>query len=75
MKKRRFVVSIPIAGAIHVEVDAVSESDARTRAWDRVNDEGEAAGDVEWEFFDEICEGNVCHAPLNEIVASEVKIK
>lgn len=73
MKKKTYIVSIPIAGAIHVQVNASSASDAKEKAWDKINDEGESAGDVEWEFMDAITEGNVCHAPLNEIEVSEVK--
>lgn len=65
-------VAVPIAGAIHIQVEAKSEAEAKEKAWERINEEGEDAGDVEWEFFDVITEGNVSHAPLNEIEASRL---
>lgn len=73
MKKKEYLVSIPIAGAIHINVTAKSEADAKEKAWEALNDKGEDAGEVEWEFMDAITEGNVCHAPLNEIEVSELK--
>lgn len=66
-----YTVSIPIAGAIHVQVEAKSESEAKERAWEKINEEAGDAGDVEWEFFDVITEGNVSHAPLNEVGVSK----
>jgi len=71
MKKHTYVVSVPIAGAIHIQVKAKSESEARHLAWERINDDGPDAGDVEWEFFDALTEGNVLHAPLNEVEVSQ----
>lgn len=70
--KAEYLVSIPVAGAIHVTVTAASEAEAKEAAWDKINEEGESAGDVEWEFMDHITEGNVCHAPLNDIEVSKV---
>jgi hypothetical protein len=66
-KLKNYTVTIPIAGAIHVEVEASSASEAKEKAWDRINEKGEDAGDVEWEFFDSITEGNISHAPYNEV--------
>lgn len=72
-KKTEYLVSIPIAGAIHLTVEASSEEEAKDAAWEKLNEEGESAGDVEWEYMDHLTEGNVCHAPLNDIEVSKVK--
>lgn len=67
-----YIVSIPLVGAIHIEVEAESEKAAYDAAWDRYNSEGESAGDIEWELVDQVTTGNVCHAPLNEVEINEV---
>ena len=64
---KTYCVSIPIAGAIHIEVEAASSEEAKEKAWEKINKDSEKAGEVEWEFFDHITEGNVCSAPLNDI--------
>lgn len=69
----KYIVSIPIAGAIHIEVEASSSTDAKVRAWDEFGEHGEKAGEIEWEAMDCIAEGNVCHAPLNEIEVNKVR--
>ena len=33
----------------------------------------EDVGEIEWEYFDVISEGNCCHAPCNEICVSKVR--
>jgi hypothetical protein len=63
----KYWVAVPIAGAIHVEVEAENEKDAKKFAIDRLSMEGAEAGDVEWEFFKRLTTGNVLHAPYNEI--------
>ena len=73
-KLEKYVVSIPLAGAMHITVEAASAADAKERAWARFNDEGEAASDdIEWELMDCITEGNTSHAPLNEIEVGRVR--
>ncbi len=67
----KYTVSIPIAGAVHIEVEAESTTKAIAAAWDVYNDLGEKAGDVEWEAMDHITTGNVCHAPLNDVAANK----
>lgn len=69
----KFIVSIPLVGAIHIEVTAESEGAAKDAAWDAYNDHGELAGDIEWELVDEVTSGNVSHAPLNETEVNKVK--
>lgn len=69
----KYIVSVPLTGAIHVEVEAASAKEAKERAWDKINELGDKAGEVEWEFHNQVTEGNVCHAVLNEIEVSRVK--
>lgn len=69
----KYIVSIPLVGAIHIEVTAESESDAEDAAWAAYNADGESAGEIEWELVDEVTTGNVLHAPLNETEVNKVK--
>ena len=69
---KKYIVSIPIAGAIHIEVEAESEREAKEAAWAKVDD-GDHGEDIEWEFMESITNGNVCHAPLNDIEVNEIK--
>jgi hypothetical protein len=69
----KYIVSVPLTGAIHVEVEAASAKEAEERAWDKINEHGEKAGEVEWEFHEKVTEGNICHAFLDEIEVSRVK--
>lgn len=69
----KYLVSIPIAGAIHITVEAPDPTVAKEVAWDLVNEKGERAGEIEWEFFESIAEGNACYARFNEITVSKVK--
>lgn len=62
----RFIVSIPITGAISCELEAESESDALAKAWDKYNDEGAEPFEVEWEATSHVTTGNVTHAFLND---------
>lgn len=72
--KRKFLVSVPIAGAVHISVKAEDESDAKQQAWAKIDKKGDKAGDVEWEFCESITTGNVCHAPYNDtVVRAEFK--
>ena len=72
----KYVVQIPIAGSISIEVEAADKKAALAAAWDLINtNEGPAedVGEIEWEYFDVISEGNCCHAPCNEICVSKVR--
>lgn len=68
---RTFTVSIPIAGAISIGVEAESEEGAKDAAWEKYNNEGSDAGDVSWDAFEFITQGNVCHAPTNSVEVYE----
>lgn len=58
-----YLVTIPIAGSITHSVEANSEEEAIKLALDMDPREG----DLTWEPFEKLVEGNICHAPLNEI--------
>lgn len=61
----KYLVSVPIAGSATFEVDAADPRAAKAKVWE-VIDAG-AEPDVEWEYFETICEGNVLHASQNEV--------
>lgn len=68
----KFMVLIPIAGSFAIEVEAADEKAAKAAAWDEMNaytGDVEAIGQLEWEFLEKICSGNVCHAPHWEVTA------
>jgi hypothetical protein len=69
---KKYCVSIPLAGAIHISVEAESKEAAIVAAWKAIDEKGEEAGEVEWEFISKISEGNVLRVPLNEIEVSRV---
>lgn len=61
-KKKKYTVAIPIAGVAYFSgVEATSAKEAVQAALD-----SEKEPDVEWEYCDPICEGNVLHAPHNK---------
>ena len=67
----QWFVTIPIAGSITVEVTAADEVTAKAAAWDKIEESGEDAGDLEWEFHDRLCYGNVCGASCRETEVDE----
>lgn len=71
---REWQVSIPIAGRLIYTVNALNQEDAAEAAWEKFNESGGdnvGADDIEWEAFDHITEGNVCHAPYNDVEADD----
>lgn len=62
-----FTVMMPIAGALHIDVEAKDADEAVEKAWAAYDNAGPDAGEVEWEVFEEITKGNVSYAPLNRI--------
>lgn len=64
----KYYVSIPIAGTATFEVEAANAKAAKKKVWDVV--ESDAEPDVEWEYFETLCDGNVLHASVNEIAVT-----
>jgi hypothetical protein len=58
---------------MHIEVNATSEKEAESAAWNEYNERGEDAGEIEWELVDHVTRGNMCSAPLNDIEVNECK--
>lgn len=68
---KKYTVSIPIAGALHIEVTADSKEEAKDAAWERFNNEGEDAGDLEWQAHTYITRGNICSVQYNDVEVSQ----
>lgn len=64
----RYVVTVPIAGAmtVEVEVPAGADPDDIFNAALDAHAKRQEECDVEWEFHSKIAEGNVLHASTNE---------
>ena len=63
---KRWIVTIPIAGTSTVEVCAETREEAIELAM-----EDPAEGDVMWDAFKVLVQGNCLNAPQNEIEAEE----
>lgn len=64
-------VSIPIAGSASFEVEAASAREAKKKVWE-VLEEG-VEPEVEWEYFETICDGNVLHPLMNEVEVQRIR--
>ena len=64
---KRYNVSIPIAGTITFNVEAEDEKEAIEKAWDGSIDDGE----LEYELYEHLAEGNVRHFWNNDIEVEE----
>lgn len=69
---RRYGVYIPLVGQVYVEVEAASKKEAIDKAFE-VDFNDENVAHVEWEAVFSVTDGNVCHAPLNEVRAHVLK--
>jgi len=75
MATKECVVTFPIVGSIAytVEVDDTGLSKkqliaaAIEAAWEVFEDDENKSTNVEWEAVEHVCEGNVCHAPVNDV--------
>lgn len=65
-----YTVEIPVVGSMTIEVKAANERDAIDRAWERFDENGHDDFDVMWEAVSSVTDGNVCHAPCNNVSAS-----
>jgi len=73
---KKWSVTIPIAGSVTFEVetaDDASEADAIEAACAKFEEDGADDDTLEWDLLEEICEGNVCHAPVHSAFAEEIK--
>ncbi len=59
----KYIVSIPITGVVHVEVDADDKQSAIDLAFENMGD----SEDIEWEGHEIVCDGNVFHGAHNEL--------
>ena len=69
---RRWLVTVPVAGSITVEVDAETEEEAIRMAVECAFDDVTCEGFDEMEAYDRFCTGNVIHVPTNEIEAEDL---
>jgi hypothetical protein len=67
----KYCVCIPVVGQMVIFVEADTRTDAKAVAWEKFGDEGEGAGDLEWECVEEVTRGNVCNAPLTQVSVEE----
>jgi hypothetical protein len=66
---KRWTVTVPITGVVHVTVEADSANDAINRVM--VEGEGDWPNDPEeWESHTVIAEGNVLYASVNRVFAT-----
>ena len=69
-EEKEYYVQLPIAGIVGFTIIAESEEDAIEKAI--MSDQVNTNNFEEWDAFEHICEGNVCHAPLFDAIAEEV---
>lgn len=69
---KTFIVQIPIAGCLIVEVEAENAEAAENEAWNQFNERGPDVGEVEWEAYEKIADGNVVNTYHNEVEVIEV---
>ena len=67
-KTKRYRVTIPIAGAVYVEVTVPADagSDEIYEAACETYNDAPMEHELEWEFFQEISSGTVLHCSTNE---------
>jgi hypothetical protein len=70
---KKYTVTIPLAGAIHIQVQAADDEAAKAAAWNVINTEGFKAEDhdLEYEYMDELTRGNMLNAQYNETEVNE----
>jgi hypothetical protein len=71
--KKKYAVLIPMAGHILIRVEAENGKEAKAAAWDELQDGAANRPDaeIEWEFFERLVEGDVCHANVTEVEVEE----
>jgi len=64
----KYVVDIPIAGYVSLEIEADSKEEAIDKAFAQGFEDEDI---MELEMYEHITEGNVCSAPLNDLHIEE----
>lgn len=67
---KKYAVSLPFTGYMHLEVEAENEEDALDRAYEVEFNQDNIAALV---YHKEICTGNVFHGVMNEYYIEEIK--
>lgn len=73
--EKKYIVTIPITGAVAIEVFAADSKAAQDAAWKQI-DSGEFKPDddnLTWEYTEDVVTGNVCHAFQSHVEVSEVR--
>lgn len=68
---KKYIVEIPISGALSVEITASSKEEALAEAWEKYNEEGEKHFELYWEAQSKLFDGNVSLVYLNKQDATE----
>jgi hypothetical protein len=69
---KKYIVEIPISGAISVEIEVSSKEEALAEAWEKYNEGWEKYFELYWEAQSKLFDGNVSHVYLNSQDATEV---
>lgn len=72
----KYYVTLPVCGSITVEVEAENESEAVNKDHEEQDwriESGENTEPGEFESMNEVCLGNVCHAPCSEYSVEEAE--
>ena len=69
---KRWLVTVPVVGAITLEVDADTEEGAINEAIEHAFDDVEVSGIGELNAYPKIVSGNCLHVPINEAIVKEM---
>jgi hypothetical protein len=71
---KTYLVTMPITGAITLEVEAENEEDALEAFWSKADTmrAEDLHADMDWEYTPHVTEGNVTHAHTNDLDIEEV---
>jgi hypothetical protein len=67
----KYIVTIPVAGSIAVATEADDEESAKKKAWEKIDAEGEKAGEFQYEFYEQLYQGNITYLDCHEIEVDE----
>lgn len=69
--KKLYKITMPIAGSAYGEVEAESENEALELFYDL--DQGEM--EIQWEYYETLCGGNVLYTPWNKVEVEEEELE